>query len=769
MARSNSWKVVGIVSAFVLAATLAASAQVFSSMTNFNSNNGRSPMAPLIQASDGYFYGTTQRGGVWNQGVVFKIAPWDHNVTVLHSFTGAAPEGGQPLAGLVQGNDGNFYGTTSLCLTGCFGTVFKITPDGNLTTLHGFSFGDGASPQATLIQGVDGALYGTTWSGGSNNCGPQHCGTIFRVTTDGSTFTALFSFSAHNGSHPQAAMLQGSDGTLYGTTWSGGVGNGVVYKINPDGTAYSVVYSFDGINGAHPAAPLVWGPDGKLYGTTANGGAYRQGVVFAITPGLSFTKLYDCDIFDGANPNGALLVGIDGNLYGTTSNGGAHGAGSIFRIAPSGNSFVDLYDFTGIDGAAPKGALIQAVNGSFYGTASAGGTLNMGTVFSISPMAQKFVPVTSCRLLDTRTSNPIPAQTTVTLDLKQLAQINACDSPTNAQSYALNLTIVPRNGPVGFVTLWPAGSNMPVASTTNAYNGEIKANAAIVPAGVDGNISVYASNTTDIILDYSGFFTEQDSSGTGLDFYSMTPCRVLDTRTSNGPLGGPNLTGNVPRQFPMMASACFAGLTPPIAYSLNVTVVPHQPNQPMYFMTLWPSDQNRPNVSTLNNPLATAVANAAIVPAGAGADGAIEAYASNDTDLIIDVNGYFASPATGGLQFYPAMPCRSLDTRKTSGAFSGATTADTMQTVCTPPISPGAFVYNATVVPNGPLGYLTLWPDSIEKPWVSTLNAYTGSVTSNMAIVPNLNGAVDAFAAGSTNLVLDLNGYFAPATGSGGD
>jgi hypothetical protein len=115
------------------------------------------------------------------------------------------------------------------------------------------------------------------------------------------------------------------------------------------------------------------------------------------------------------------------------------------------------------------------------------------------------------------------------------------------------------------------------------------------------------------------------------------------------------------------------------------------------------------------------------------------------------------------LSFYPAMPCRTIDTRQSAGPFTGPTIAKVMDTVCAPPVSPGAFVGNATVVPNGSLGYLTLWPDGTDQPVVSTLNSYNGMVTSNLAIVPNLNGSIDAFAAGSTNLILDLSGYFAAA------
>ncbi len=163
-------------------------------------------------------------------------------------------------------------------------------------------------------------------------------------------------------------------------------------------------------------------------------------------------------------------------------------------------------------------------------------------------------------------------------------------------------------------------------------------------------------------------------------------------------------------------------------------------------------------------------ANAAILPAGV--DGDIRTYASNDTDLIIDINGYFAAPEQGGLSLYALTPCRVLNTRQGSGAFSGELTVDVLHSMCAPPPQSQAYVFNATVVPQGPLDYLALWPDGQNQPVVSTLNAYDGVISSNMAIVPAgaTNGKVDAYAnpvnksdrTDLTNLILDISSYFAP-------
>ena len=218
----------------------------------------------------------------------------------------------------------------------------------------------------------------------------------------------------------------------------------------------------------------------------------------------------------------------------------------------------------------------------------------------------------------------------------------------------------------------------------------------------------------------------------------------------------------------MLESPCFPPGLNPAAYSFNFTAVPYPVlGDPLGYLEVWPTDQKPQNpVSTLNNQKGTYVANAAIVPAGTG--GEITAYASlgTDTDLIIDVNGYFALAGQGGLSLYPAVPCRVLDTRKVGNGqpFNGTLNppVDVVDSVCGPAATAQAYVFNATVVPVGSLGYLTLWPDGEQQPVVSTLNAADGALTSNMAIVPTNNGKVDAYANGLTQLLIDISSYFAP-------
>ena len=290
----------------------------------------------------------------------------------------------------------------------------------------------------------------------------------------------------------------------------------------------------------------------------------------------------------------------------------------------------------------------------------------------------------------------------------------------------------------------------------NSLDGRIKANAAIVPGGFQGSVNVYVSNTTNVVLDIDGYFAP--GSGSTLQFYPLAPCRVLDTRNANGDLGGPFLTSGQERDFPVLESDCNIPSTAQ-AYSMNFTVVPYQ-GQSLGYLTVWAQGGSQPVVSTLNNLTAAIVANAAIVPAGTG--GGIATYPSGNTQLVAVIDGYFAPAGTGGLSLYPVAPCRVIDTRKGSGQFSGELTVDVVDSPCAPPVTAQAYVFNATAVPVGGLGYLTLWPDSQNKPVVSTLNAIDGAITSNMAIVPNVNGSIDAFASGITQLILDISSYFAP-------
>jgi len=325
----------------------------FSNLLSFSSSNGAHLFGGVVQGSNGNLYGTTADGGAHSDGTVFSVTTAGMSMNTLYNFCPQTPcsDGLVPKSGLVLANDGNFYGTTSEGGTNDLGTVFQITPSGTLTTIYSFDGTQhGANPAAALIQGTDGNLYGTTTNGGSRNRG-----TMFKITTGGS-LTVVLSFcmasGCSDGIGPSGSLIQGSDGNFYGTTVSGGAYHrGTIYKVTPSGTL-TTLHSFDLTDGSQPTGGVVQGFDGNLYGTTYGGGTHHWGTVFKIaTSGESFSTLRSFGITDGALPDAPLLQASDGNLYGTTYAGGLHDKGTVFEITTSG-SFTLLYSFGFNDGGA---------------------------------------------------------------------------------------------------------------------------------------------------------------------------------------------------------------------------------------------------------------------------------------------------------------------------------------------------------------------------------------------------------------------------------
>jgi len=388
-------------------------------------------------------------------------------------------------------------------------------------------------------------------------------------------------------------------------------------------------------------------------------------------------------------------------------------------------------------------------------------TGNSATVFlnlipaNLGP--QQFVPITPCRLLDSRVGiggGPISGGF---IWNETVAGTGDCGAtvPTNASAYSLNVTILPTES-FSYMQMWQAGAPLPPVSILNSLDGRPRANALIVAAGNNGGLFTYLQDTANLLIDINGYFIPASQST--LAFYPVTPCRVFDTRNGNGPLGGPYLQGGVERDFPVLASNCNIP-SDAQAYSMNFTAVPYSGDD-LGYLTVWGKGGQQPGVSTLNNPTATIVANGAIVQAGTG--GEISVYASGNTQLVGDINGYFAPAKPGGLSLYTLQPCRAFDTRQQNLAFDGEITVGIATSPCAPPSTAQAYVMNATAIPDPTLNYLTLWPDGEGRPLVSTLNAIDGQITSNMAIVGTSNGSIDAYASGLTNLILDLYGYFAP-------
>jgi uncharacterized repeat protein (TIGR03803 family) len=339
---------------FCAVMVITAPAQTFTSLLSFDGTHGENPVAPLVQGFNGDFYGTTRGGG---------------------------------------------HDTTN-CLSGC-GTVFEITAAGVLTTLYEFcaqsNCSDGTTPQTGLVQTANGNFYGTTSGGGANGLG-----TVFEITPKGK-LTTLYSFCSQSDctdSYGPNALVQAANGNFYGTTNGGGAnGVGTVFEITPAGkltTLYSFCSQSDCADGEYPFGALIQATNGNFYGTTSEGGA-GFGTVFEITPAGKLTTLHtfcaQSGCKDGGTPAAGLVQAANGNLYGTTSNGGANSYyGTVFEITPAG-TLTTLYSFCSQfncpDGSLPAAELVQATNGNFYGTTSEGGAnclhSGCGTLFEITP------------------------------------------------------------------------------------------------------------------------------------------------------------------------------------------------------------------------------------------------------------------------------------------------------------------------------------------------------------------------------------------------
>ncbi len=380
-----------------LLAASAAQAQTFTVLHAFTGPpDGRNPAAGVILDATGNLYGTTYWGGVHYRGTVFKISP-SGDKTTLYNFLAA--HGANPNSTLVQDTNGALYGATQEGGAYNRGAVFELDNKARETVLYSFVGGtDGEGPIA-VIRGADGTVYGTTEYGGNTGC-DSTCGTVFKLSPSGKK-TTLYSFTGGtDGGTPRGGLVQDSAGNLYGVTWGGGdvdcnsgYGCGTLFEVDPAGTE-TVLHTFIGGNDGTWPVGLVPDQQGNFYGATSGGGLFGEGTVFKLDTTGKEAVLYSfTGGYDGSQPGAGVVLDAAGNIYGTTTAGGASSCycGVAFILDTSGKETV-LHSFTGgADGAGPSGVALDA-DGNIYGTTGAGGDLScgsdgegFGTVFKITP------------------------------------------------------------------------------------------------------------------------------------------------------------------------------------------------------------------------------------------------------------------------------------------------------------------------------------------------------------------------------------------------
>jgi DNA-binding beta-propeller fold protein YncE len=692
-----------------------------------------------------------------------------------------------------------------------------VTPPGTVTVIDGVTNNTTTvpvqiHPRSVAINRATNQIYVVNRCGAGPCRPPYVLGTV--TVIDG---TSLSTQNVTVGIYPLTVVADSDRNTMYVTNKCGSdpncAGVGTVTVINGQGVTLPPV-----IVGVTPNALALNGVTNQIYvvnqcgndlsctslGTVTN----IDGATLNTQPPINVGAFPDAISVNavtnqiyvanscGTDPSCASL-GTVNDIDGSTNNPTTISVGA-FPDAISANPVnnqVYVANSCGNDLTCASAGTVTVINGATLTTAPPVGVGNDPVTATVNPATNtsyvanfgdntvsviagpnaipaQFVALPPCRLYDSRPahggSGPLQGGQTGTGDIRKFSQKEGCGDLSTAIAYSLNITVIP-HGRLGYLTLWPTGEEQPTVSTLNSLDGRVKANAVIIPGGYMGAVNAYATDTTDIVVDINGYFAPVSSQT--LAFYPLTPCRVVDTRKDNFPsgLGPPALMGGPPpRDFPILESPCIPTGVNPAAYSFNFTVVPIN-QHPIGYLSVWPTGQSQPVVSTLNDQTGTIVANAAIVPASTdpGTLGEITVYSTDGTQLLIDVNGYFAPAGTNGLSLYPAAPCRALDTRRigTGQPFSGQLmpALNVVGGPCGPPATAQAYVFNATVVPVGPLGYLALWPDTEMQPVVSTLNAVDGAITNNMAIVPTINGSIDAYAGnGLTQLLLDISSYSAP-------
>jgi uncharacterized repeat protein (TIGR03803 family) len=467
MQRLN-WREATVVLGICVLAAVRGSAQSavsFTTLINFDFNNGANPQAALIQATDGSLYGTTYDGGSNGYGTIFRITPAG-TLTTIYSFCSLSgcTDGEFPESALVEGADGNFYGTAHEGGNYGQGTVFKITPKGQLTTLY--SFNDcsvsgclgGYYPFAGLVLATDGNFYGTTGYGG------EYGGGIFFKVTPAGVVVPIQNLTG--GTEPVAALIQGSDGNFYGTTVYGGADYGTVFKISPTGaetTLHTFCLQKGCSDGAYPVGGLVQGADGNFYGVAADYGAHSSGTMYKVSSTGVFTLLESFDGKDGLNPLAAMIQASDGNLYGTTSRGGTNNVGTVFKFTSTG-TLTTLYSLSSADGGTPYASLVQDTNGNFYGATFEEGPDEIGTLFELGVGLGPFV--------ETQPASGMVGATVKILGTNLIGATNVTFNGTATTFKVLSNSLISATVPAG-ATTGPVQVTKPAGDVSSSVNFQV--------------------------------------------------------------------------------------------------------------------------------------------------------------------------------------------------------------------------------------------------------------------------------------------------------
>ena len=720
-------------------------------------------------ATTGYFLIQTGAGCSWTIGsaptwLTLSPASGTGGATVAYTVATNAASSRSTTLNVTYGSEswGVSLPITQDAATTALPTVVSMTPNSGTAATQIFTYQVSDPSGFANIQSVQ--LRFETAPYTNPACG------IYLARYSGTTYLYLLSDDGTGYGTgvtvPSVNTLQNSQCSINANTSSvSGTGNvltvavAVTFKPAFTGTIFATAYAYDSISllSSNTQMMGMWVLSPALSIAKSHTGNFTQGqsgATYTVTVSNAGSAATSGTVTVAETvPTGMTLVSMNG---GATWNCTVLPTCTTASVLNGGASYAPIAVTVNVASDASSQLTNQvSVSGGGSGPAS------IGDLTLVDGQALRFVPVTPCRIADTRNPDgpfggPILGAA-VSRDFNIPA--SACGIPSNAVAYSLNLTVVPLGG-LSYLSVWPAGQPQPLVSTLNSLDGRVKANAAIVPAGLNGAVTLFATDTTHGIIDINGYFVAAVGVQ-NLAFYPVTPCRIADTRNAAGPFGGPSLGPAVARDIPVPTSSCGIPTTAQ-AYAFNMTVVP---SGSLGFLATWPAGSPQPTVSTLNALTGEITSNAAIVPAGLS--GAITVYATNTTDLVIDINGYFAPPGTGSLDFYTATPCRILDTRNPTGPLGGpimgaaeSRSFPVPSSTCGIPSTAKAYSTNATVVPPGSLSFLTLW-GSGAQPLVSTLNSLDGTIVSNAALVPaGTSGEVTAYTTDLSHLILDINGYF---------